>query len=289
MAHSSLRFLLLGVVLMGGCPVEKSLGAPSGSTGAEFGSSTDGASSGSAVTGGTTATPSTTGDPSETCGTDCTNASSSGTESGSATEAGSETGGEPLSCGFPGPTPGSPCNDEPACVFGDFCAQGLYECIDETWTLRITHGCGAEVVECEDGPEALNGCDTDEPCDPDGDCLDVLECEGENWVERAQCNSITCPQADPTHGQPCEDPDGRQPPWGGWRCTVDHECGVAREYQCLDSGYWVVNPEANETCVTPVACEDGPIVGDACETEAEVCTYPYDELDARACEAGIWS
>ncbi|MBV1860609.1 MAG: hypothetical protein KUG77_19505 [Nannocystaceae bacterium] len=282
MTHASLNFLVLGTVLMAGCPVGKSLGDPSQGNTTGPGSTTDD-SSGTTAAGESTdssaGASSTTGGASETCGTACSGEEGSGTQ-------GSETGGEPNVCGGFGP-PSGPCTDEPPCPFGDFCAGGQYECIDGGWKLRITHGCGAEVVECEDGPEMLNGCDTDETCDPGGDCLDVLECEGSNWVERAQCSSITCPAANPTHGQACVDPDVEASPFVGWHCTLDHSCGVQREYVC-QSGYWAVDPDINEACLSAVACEDGPILGDACETEAEVCGYESPVLDALTCESGLW-
>lgn len=229
------------------------------------GSST-GSTSGSSDPGGSTSGPSVTSGPDDT--------STGGGES--------STGGDQVpACRFPLPVSGSPCEDEPPCAYGDFCALGLYECTDGTWQFRTTHGCGAEVVECEDGPEAQNGCDTLEACDPDGDCLDVLECDGSNWVEREVCNAIACPEANPVNGQPCDDTY--------WLCPLEHPCGVLREYRCGTNDHWYVIPEANEVCTEPAACLDGPIPGDACAVDAEVCTFEVPALDSLTCIDGIWT
>lgn len=193
----------------------------------------------------------------------------------------SSTGRTDVACQDFIPTTGSPCNGEASCEFGDFCSSGLYECIDGSWAFRTTHGCGAEIVECEDGPEENNGCDTSETCDPDGDCLDVLECAGANWVAREVCNAIACPEANPVNGQPCDEPF--------WHCPLEHPCGVEREYQCTADGYWVVIREINEVCSEPVTCVEGPIPGDACALDAEACSFEAPILNPLTCIDGTWT
>lgn len=187
------------------------------------------------------------------------------------------------------PVVGDPCEMEGLeCVYGDFCAQGVYRCVGGAWDYTTTHGCGAEPVACADEPEHDNGCVGVDTCDPDGDCLDVLECDGSNWVQRDVCNAIACPQASPGYGLPCDDP------W--WLCPMDSACDVARTFLCGTDGYWSVRPTGVmdgqryvEPCQDPVPCVAGPFEGDACDSADEVCSYPDPELSPVTCTDGIWT
>lgn len=168
------------------------------------------------------------------------------------------------------------------CPFGDFCAYGYYACEEGSWRYHTTHGCGAEPVPCDERTEATMGCDGDDTCDLDGDCLDVLECEGSNWVARDVCNEIACPEANPGEGLPCGDEQG-------WRCTIEIACGIEREFYCTGDGFWRDYTDGNQpVCEAPLDCDDGPLPGDACPFEMELCFFDDPDVDALTCTDGVW-
>ncbi len=239
----------------------------------------------SSAVGSTSAASTTESGLAPTTNADTTGADGLGTNTGEEpVTTGEETGGEIPACEFPGlPPVGQACTDEGSCIFGDFCALGIYECIDGVWEYRITHGCGARPVACEDSPEDNNGCDPKEEteaCDPDGDCLDVLECIGGNWVEREVCNAIACPEANPGFGLPCDEPY--------WICPMELPCGTDREFRCSPDGYWLV-VEGFTPCPGPISCDQGPVPGDACPRQGETCVYQDPQWDTVECLDGVWT
>ena len=206
--------------------------------------------------------------------------------SGDASDTTAGTTGEVSPCGDPWELhDGLPCEEEHVgleCPYGDFCAFGYFACEQGFWRFHTTHGCGAEPVPCDEDTEADMGCDGDETCDLDGDCLDVLECQGSNWVEREVCSEIACPEANPGEGLPCGDDQG-------WRCSVEIACGVEREFVCTGDGYWRDSSGDQPTCEMPLDCDAGPLPGDACAFEMELCFFDDPDVDSLLCSEGVWS
>ena len=192
--------------------------------------------------------------------------------------------GEVSACGDPWDLyDGLPCEAEDVgleCPFGDFCAYGYYACEDGSWRFHTTHGCGAEPAPCDENTEPTMGCVGDETCDLDGDCLDVLECEGGNWVEREVCDEIACPSANPGEGLACDDQ--------GWWCTVEVGCGVERLFVCTGEGYWRDPLGDQPVCEMPMSCDWGPLPGDACPIEMEICFFDDPDVPSLLCTDGIW-
>ena len=234
------------------------------STGSEAASSSDGRG----VTGSNDASTS----------EDAVDSSDDGTDEGST--------GEVTACGDPWDLhDGLRCGPEHVgleCPFADFCAAGHYACEDGFWRFHTTHGCGAEPAPCDENTEATMGCEGNETCDLDGDCLDVLECQGSNWVARDVCNEIACPEANPGEGLPCGDEQG-------WRCTIEIACGIEREFRCTGDGYWRDFTDGNQpVCEQPLDCDDGPLPGDACPFEMELCFFDDPDVDSLLCTDGVW-
>lgn len=173
---------------------------------------------------------------------------------------------------------GGMCTVEGAvCDYADDCGGVSYTCQAGAWVQGDAWGCGIDAVPCSDNPAPGDSCDTEDVCDPDGDCLDVLECEGFFWASHDVCSEVACEEAAPQHGGTCELEEGRV-------CQIDHACG-SKIFTCHD-GYWTFNGGAN--CTDPVACEDGPVPYDACANEGEVCEYADPDEAPVTCTDGIW-
>lgn len=200
-----------------------------------------------------------------------------GLEDGSTGAAATTTTGESACAGW---GPPDPCRVEGAeCEFGDFCGGGLYRCEGGEWVLLDGWGCLGEAVACEEDPQPGDDCDSTEPCDPDGDCLDVLECQNWVWEEFSMCVQQLCDAANPQHGFAC----GGE--LLGVQCSVETECGP-RVFQCRDEGYWdFIGPSI---CDDPVGCDEGPVPNDACDQAGEVCEYPNPEEPPVSCDGTEW-
>ena len=98
-----------------------------------------------------------------------------------------DSGGEVDACLDGGPDVGAPCKAGDGCTYGDDCGSWTYSCVDGVWAQTDGSGCGLPPVACGEAAEG-DGCDSlGEVCDEDEDCVDVLECEGFEWVAHAMC------------------------------------------------------------------------------------------------------
>ncbi len=126
---------------------------------------------------------------------------------------------------------GSACSNEgEVCEYGDDCGSWVYSCVEGVWTQTDGTGCGATPIPCA---EAVDGDACGEPgdvCDPDADCLQVLECEGYVWRAYDVCTEMACADAQPVEpGGTCELPQGQF-------CNGAAPCeGIS--YNCID-GAW---------------------------------------------------
>jgi hypothetical protein len=205
-----------------------------------------------------------------------------GTEAGTGTDDDetSATAAETTSPADPcdGFTGGGSCTLEGhQCTYGDDCGGSEYRCEDGQWVKIDGWGCEGDPVACADGPVDGDSCDFDEPCDLDGDCLDVLECDAYTWRAYAVCSEVACAEPEPHHGAVCSLEEGRV-------CQIDHACGL-KMFTCHE-GYWTFNGSA--ICEEPVPCEEGPVPYEACETEDEVCEYADPDEPPVVCEDGVW-
>lgn len=170
-------------------------------------------------------------------------------------------------------TPGAQCS------YGDDCGSWLYECEGGAWVQIDGSGCGGTPIACEEGPTDGDDCDFElspEPCDPDGDCLDVLECEGYTWVAHALCTEQYCMQAAPLSDKPCDDPNRS--------CGVPTDCGT-RNFVCTNDRW---NFIGGGICTDPVACADAPVPNDACAQDGEVCDSAFPGGATLTCVDGKW-
>ena len=171
-----------------------------------------------------------------------------------------------------GVVPGGPCpREDDFCGFADDCGSEGYSCEDGVW-VAVETGCFGDPVPCSEAPQEFDSCDQDPPCDPDGDCRDVLECSGYTWLAYDVCSEEYCPAAAPQQGKACDEEERS--------CFFDHPCG-RRLFLCLD-GWWHLTGGA--ICTDPVACADVPVANDACVAAGEVCEPLVDDLPTLVCD-----
>jgi hypothetical protein len=240
------------VVLMAtGCGPED--GDGSASEGGGEGGSEAGGSEAGGTEGGTSA---------------ATQASASADEGGNESAEDCEDANEGAACS----TPGEVCSN------GDDCGSWTYECQSGTWVQIDGSGCGADPVACSETPVEGDGCGENwgEVCDPDGDCLDVLECDSYEWRFHEVCTEVYCAEAAPEQAKACDDP--------GRFCEAEHVCGE-RTYRCFGD-YWEFF--AGALCEAPQPCSAVPVTNDACDTEGEVCEPPAEGFPTLVCVDGKW-
>jgi hypothetical protein len=180
-------------------------------------------------------------------------------------------------CDDPTLDPNGACSREGAvCQWADDCGGQTLECQDGLWVTTDATGCFAEPIACAEGAAELDSCDGDPPCDPDGDCRDVLECVGYTWLAYDVCSEEYCPAAAPQEGKACDSEERS--------CTDEHRCGN-RTFQCVD-GWWHFIGGA--ICTDPVACAEVPVENDACDTAGEVCEPLVEDLPTLACDGSTW-
>lgn len=196
----------------------------------------------------------------------------SGTEEGGS---GVTTVGDPL-CDD-NPSAGGECSiPGQVCAYGDDCGSWTYECQSGAWVQIDGSGCGADPIACEDSPVDGDPCNFDEPCDPDGDCMDVLECDSYNWKLYAVCSEQYCEAAAPQSGKPCDEP--------ARSCSIETECG-ARSFFCAGT-YWDFT--GGDICEIPQPCTAGPVPNDACDMPGAVCVPPVEDLPTLECDGTTW-
>lgn len=165
------------------------------------------------------------------------------------------------------------------CSYGDDCGSWVYECQGGTWVQVDGSGCGGTPIACEAGPVDGDDCDfalSPEPCDPDGDCMDVLECEGYIWVAHAVCTEQYCEQAAPLPDKPCDEPNRA--------CTAENTCG-SRNFLCAE-GRWEFF--GGDLCEVPLPCDQAPLPNDACAQEGEICESAFAGGATLTCVDGKW-
>jgi len=174
---------------------------------------------------------------------------------------------------------GDPCRQPGArCSYGDDCGTWEYECQGGSWVQVDGTGCGGDPVACDDAPVPGDSCDLEAPpCDRDGDCLDVLECEAYSWVAYDVCTTDYCAAAAPQSGKACDEPNRS--------CGVENECG-SRLFNCVE-GYWRFT--GGDICEIPQPCSAGPVPNDACAVAGEVCELPNPNAARLTCRDNIWT
>ena len=190
-----------------------------------------------------------------------------------------EDGGDAdgVDCDAPTVQDGAACPREGAvCEWADDCGGETLECLDGLWVQTEATGCFADPVPCSASPSSGDACDEDDPCDPDGDCRDVLECAGYTWVAREVCTEEYCRAAAPAAGKACDEEERG--------CWIDHRCGD-RVFLCIE-GWW--HFVGGGICESPVPCVEVPVVNDACDAEGEVCEPLVDDLPALVCDGATW-
>jgi hypothetical protein len=186
-------------------------------------------------------------------------------------------GVEDVDCDDPMVDAGAACAREDAvCEWADDCGGETLECQGGVWVATDAFGCAADPIPCSAGPSALDPCDDDAICDPDGDCRDVLECAAYTWQAYAVCSEDYCAAAAPVAGKACDSEERV--------CGVEHPCG-SRLFSCTD-GWWHFIGGA--ICSDPVPCADVPVENDACATAGEVCEPLVEDLPALVCDGSTW-